>query len=153
MDALTNVDEQVLAPETEPVALPTTPVITGLQAQGDLIIIPWTVASMRHVDKEHVARAAQIPTGGVVVLTGNNGHDHTLAPVPGVRWYRYRSSDFPSSSWVRTPTPTTLGILVVDEGAVGVLGHIEHGDSYIGPGHYVIRRQREQADEIRAVAD
>lgn len=152
MDALTNVDEQVLAPETEPVVLPATPVITGLQAQGDLIIIPWDAVIMRHVDKEHVARAEQIPAGGVVVLTGNNGHDHTLAPVPGVRWYRYRSNDFSSSSW-RSPTPTTLGILVVDEGSVGVLGHIEHGDSYIGPGRYVIRRQREQADEIRAVAD
>ncbi len=46
-----------------------------------------------------------------------------------------------------------LGHLTVAAGAVAHLAHPEHGYASIAPGNYVIRRQREQADEIRVVAD
>jgi len=120
------------------VLLPEVPVITGPQAQGDLIILPWPAdgSARRGVD---VSRVVPV-TAAVVVLTGDGGHDHALSPAPGVAWYRY-------------PSGQTLGVLTVADGAVGVLGHIEHGDSHIGPGVYVIRRQREQADQIRMVQD
>jgi len=45
-----------------------------------------------------------------------------------------------------------LGVLTVAEG-VAYLAHPEHAFSGIAPGTYELRRQREQADEIRRVAD
>lgn len=117
------------------------PVFAGPQAQGDLIILPWP-ASTSPTRRAKAAAAAKPVTHPVVVQTGQGGHDHTLSPAPGVAWHSYPGSE-----------PQTLGVLVVDGGAVAVLGHIEHGDTHIGPGVYVIRRQREQADEIRMVAD
>lgn len=116
------------------------PVLSGPQAQGDLIILPWpqTTSPTRRAKE---TMAAKLVTGPIVVQTGQGGHDHTLSPAPGVAWHGYQAGS------------QTLGVLTVADGAVAVLGHIEHGDTYIGPGVYVIRRQREQADEIRLVAD
>lgn len=126
---------------TDLVVLPEVPVLTGVQAQGDLLILPWPV----NVDPARRAREVALakPVAGlpVVVLTGDNGHDHALSPSPGVAWCSYPKDR------------QTLGVLVVDDQAVAVLGHIEHGDSHIGPGVYVIRRQREWADQVRMVAD
>lgn len=115
-------------------------VTSELQAQGDLIILPWPgdVGARRRM--EDIARVKPL-TVPVVTLTGNDGHDHTLRPAVGVGWLGYGSQS------------QTLGVLTVDEGAVAVLAHPEHGESLIGPGVYVVRRQREQADEIRLVAD
>lgn len=116
------------------------PVLTGPQSQGDLMIIPWP-KDVCPSDRTQSVNKAVTLVSKEVVLTGDNGHEHALSPSVGVRWHAY---DLDSSS---------LGTLVVEDGAVAVLGHIEHGDSYIGPGVYVIRRQREQADEIRMLAD
>lgn len=116
------------------------PVITGPQAQGDLLILPWledTAPAQRSAD----AGAAKPLTAAIVVITGDDGHDHTLHPMRGVRWHAY------------APDGQTLGVLTVDEGSFAVLGHMKHGDSHIGPGVYVIRCQREQADEVRRLAD
>jgi len=116
------------------------PVICGPQSQGDLIILPWPdgCAPARRSADTVKAIPVDKPT---VVLTGDGGHDHTLTPAPGVAWHAYNDGG------------QTLGVLTVADGAVAVLGHIEHGDSHIGPGVYVIRRQREMADQIRYVAD
>lgn len=124
----------------ESIAQVDVPTLTGPQAQGDLIILPWDESVS--ADQRHAAiiQAQPIPVGGTVVLTGNGGHDHRLACTPGVSWYAYTESQ-------------TLGVLTVADDALAVLGHVEHGDTHIGPGVYVIRRQREQADEIRMVAD
>jgi hypothetical protein len=46
-----------------------------------------------------------------------------------------------------------LGVVTVPNGGVGYLAHPEHGYLAMGPGAYTVRRQREQADEIRLVAD
>ena len=131
-------DTTLTAPET--VALPEVPVLTGPQAQGDLLILPWP-ADVHPQQRAADMAAAQPVTAPLVVITGDNGHDHILTPAPGVAWYAYPDGQ------------QTLGVLTVADGAMAVLGHIEHGDTHIGPGVYVIRRQREQSDEIRLVAD
>jgi hypothetical protein len=46
-----------------------------------------------------------------------------------------------------------VGVFTVTEGATAYLAHPEHGYMGIAPGTYTVRRQREQADEIRQVAD
>lgn len=117
------------------------PVITGPQAQGDLIVLPWPAETGAGRRARDLAKVAPIPADGVTVLTGNGGHAHRLAPTPGVAWHAYPGER------------QTLGVLAVADDATAVLGHIEHGDTHIGPGVYVIRRQREQADEVRLVAD
>src|SRR3990172_11177922 len=95
------------------------PALVDPQAQGDLIILPWAadVASDRRRVDVDLATPVNAP---IVVLTGNGGHDHTLSPAPGVAWHGYKA------------TSQTLGVLCVQEGAVAVLGHIEHGDVYVG---------------------
>lgn len=119
----------------------TAPVVTGLpQAQGDLVILPWPAEAngpRRRVD----AAKAQPLAAPVVVLTGRDGHDHALKATAGVAWFGYPGGR------------QTLGVLSVADGSVATLEHGEHGQSRVGPGVYVIRRQREQADEIRFVQD
>ncbi len=46
-----------------------------------------------------------------------------------------------------------LATLTVPDGQVAYLAHPEHGYMGVGPGTYEIRRQREQADELRLVQD
>ena len=46
-----------------------------------------------------------------------------------------------------------LALLTVPEGSIAYLAHPEHAYTGIGPGSYTLRRQREQADELRMVAD
>jgi hypothetical protein len=123
------------------------PPVAGVpQAQGDLSFWPWDeqVSSRRRAAD---IAAAQPVTGPVVLVTGSGGHDHTLMSAgmslhtTDLRWHRY-----PGDS-------QTLGVLVVGQGLEAVVRHAEHGDNRIGPGVYAVRRQREQADEIRMVQD
>jgi hypothetical protein len=110
------------------------------QAQGDLSWWPWAdgVSPGRRASDVDAAKPVTSP---VVLVTGAGGHDHTLLPAEGVSWYRYPGEQ------------QTLGVLVVADGATAVVRHDEHGENRIGPGIYVVRRQREQADEIRMVED
>ena len=110
------------------------PVHTGPQTQGDLIVIP--------ADGKVADAATPLPGAGVAVVRGEaGGNTHTLLGVGGVNWDAGREG------------AQTLGTLTVPEGATAWLEHPEHGQSGIGSGTYVIRRQREMADEIRMVAD
>jgi hypothetical protein len=111
------------------------------QAQGDLIVLPWPVDVATQQRTQDVSLATPIGPSGALVLSGVGGHEHRLVPSTGVSWYAYPNAG------------QTLGVLAVQVGAVATLRHVEHGDSAIGAGVYVIRRQREQADEIRLVAD
>ena len=109
------------------------PVITGLQVQGDLAIIP-----VRKSAKPGVS----VPAEGVAVVRGENGgHTHLLVGEGAVAF-----------APVATPGQD-LGVLTVDDDSTAFLLHPEHGCNAMGPGSYLIRRQREQADEIRLVAD
>lgn len=107
----------------------TIPVVSGLQRQGDVIVVPTG----------GVAGGSPIPTEGVAVVRGENGGNTHLLLGDG--------------TWTPDAAGLRLGHLTVPDGGVAVLAHPEHGFNRIGPGVYEVRRQREQADEIRMVQD
>jgi hypothetical protein len=118
------------------------PVLSGPQAQGDLLVVPaappldglvWT----------------DVPASGVQVVhgeaTGNTHWLHRGFGAAGVRWARAAPSD----------DGLVVGYLSVPEGASALLIHTdEHGANGIGPGRFAVRRKRE-ADEadLRYVED
>jgi hypothetical protein len=124
------------------------PPLSGLQAQGDLIVIPAGGGIVPEA-------VTPLPAGGVELVKGAGGHVHLLLGLDGVFW------DAPTDR----PEPQTLGTLTVAEGATAWLAHgdgtpvslvdrdAEHGPLAVAPGTYVIRRQREQRDIIDLVAD
>ena len=110
------------------------PVISGKpQRQGDVFIVP-----MR---KGGVARLAPVPPEGIAVVRGENGGNTHLLVADGPVLFAPRESG------------ADMGTLVVPEDATAYLIHPEHGCNAIGEGTYVVRRQREQAEEIRLVQD
>lgn len=115
------------------------PVLDGLQAQGDVLVVPNQMVGGR-------AAQAQIPVpaaGFPVVRGENGGNTHLLMGDGNVRF-----DVAPQSQG-----SLDLGLLTVAEGATGFLIHPEHGATGIAPGTYEIRRQREQQDVIALVAD
>lgn len=114
------------------------PILTGPQAQGDVGI--WPRAKMGKAER---ASFSPVPVAGLAIVQGGNAH--ILDAYQGeVLWkpVTARSGD------------VTIGILHVPDGAVAYLTHTEeHTSSGIGPGTYRISGKREQADEIRRVAD
>ena len=111
------------------------PVLTVAQVQGDVGIWP----------APHLPPTAdELPAAGYPVVRGEaGGNTHLLLP------------GFDTTCYY---TPTTdgglrLGVLTVPDRGSAVLHHPEHGYLGIGPGTYELTRQREQADEIRMVAD
>ena len=141
----------------------TIPVTDGIQAQGDLLVIPIALLATeppgwawRNVSIADSARWHQVPGVGIEVLrAGTGGNPHTLVADPGTcRW----------TTGVRDPERLALGALNTTGAAY--LIHPEHGASGIAPGTYVIRRQRERSgmtgrpsdfphagDPVRYVAD
>lgn len=118
------------------------PVLTGLQRQGDVLIVPRPACGA----VEH-AGLTVIPGCGVPVVRGEaTGNTHLLDAVTGLcGWSAHRSSD---------EADLILGILFVPDGGVAALIHTdEHGCNMIGAGTYVLSGKREQADVIRRVAD
>lgn len=118
------------------------PAHTGPQRQGDVGIFPRPTIGAAELTDMTV-----IPTQGIPVVRGEaTGNTHLLMPEPGcdIRWRPHdaRNGD------------VLLGVLHVPDGAVAHLIHTdEHGANSIGPGTYRITGKREQADEIRRVAD
>lgn len=113
------------------------PIISGLpQAQGDLIIEP--------VDDPGYAWA-DLPTSGIQVVVGEaTGNTHWL----------HRGFDSAGVKWARLDTGLSLVAVLVPDGQSAELIHTdEHGANAMGPGCYVIHGKREQADEMRLVAD
>lgn len=107
------------------------PILTGLQRQGDLLVVPARPGK---------PQGEPIPADGVAVVRGEAGGNTHLLVGSGI-WH---------------PTPTAgliLGTLTVPRGAQAYLLHPEHGATGVGGGCYTVRRQREMADEIRMVAD
>lgn len=117
------------------------PVLTGCaQAQGDLIVLP-------RPNKQ--AATTPIPAAGVMVVRAESsgGNTHSLHSFDGPGCYWDGSDDGGRSGLL-------LGTLTVPDGATAYMVHTEeHGANAVGAGTYEIRRQREQADEIRMVAD
>ncbi|MEU4742374.1 hypothetical protein AB0G02_18170 [Actinosynnema sp. NPDC023658] len=113
------------------------PVVDGLQAQGDLLVIP--LALLGTVHPERWARWRPVPPGGVELVRGAAGNNpHTLVADEGAcRW---------------TPDvrdPLRLGIALVENTATAYLVHPEHGGSGIAPGRWLIRRQQERGGARR----
>lgn len=116
------------------------PVLTGVQAQGDLIVFPATEAALPS-DVEFKT----VPAAGVQVVHGEaTGNTHWL----------HAGFDSPGVLWARVDEGVRIGFVRVPEGESAQLIHTdEHGANGIGPGLYAIHGKREQADEIRRVAD
>lgn len=112
------------------------PVICGLQAQGDLIVVPAAQTVPVATDP--------VPTSGVAVVRGEAGGNTHLLLADGPVFF---------TPVARSRSGLSLGVVTVPPGSVGYLAHPEHAYSGIGPGRYELRRQREQADEIRMVQD
>lgn len=109
----------------------TIPVIDGIQAQGDLIVVPY--ALLADVGIPANARWQQVPPAGVELLrSAAGGNPHTLTADPGTcRWTTEMYDN------------QRLALGTLQTSAVAYLIHPEHGASGIAPGSYVIRRQRE----------
>lgn len=111
------------------------PVLTGVQRQGDVLVMPASVS----------AKTA-VPSAGCPVVRGESGgNTHAI----------YADPNSGVCCDTRAPDVADLRVatLLVPTGATAWLAHPEHGFIGIGPGSYEIRRQREQADEMRMVAD
>jgi len=112
------------------------PVLTGMQRQGDVLLIP-------SLDGD--APTTPVPASGCPVVRGENGgNTHAIyADGPGVL----------CDTFAADATRLRVATLLVPGGSTAYLGHPEHAFQGIGPGRYEIRRQREMADELRMVAD
>lgn len=123
VDVLDHLDRQVEVP-----------VFDGLQFQGDLAVIPAgpQMAEYRAL--------AEVPGAGIPVIEAvGGGHEHRLlATAPGTALFAPLGGQ-------------DIGVLVTTETAY--IAHPEHGYLGMAPGAYMLRRQREQADEERLVAD
>lgn len=111
------------------------PVLGGLQAQGDLIIVPQHVGNFD--------RWPPVPATGIPVIeAAGGGHEHRLfAGTPGTARFDRTGA-----------TGQDIGYLACT--APAYVLHPEHGAAGIAPGAYVLRRQREHAGaEQRLVAD
>lgn len=101
--------------------------------QGDVIVVP---------DDMRAAARTPVPASGVAVVRGENGGNTHLLLAAGPVFFDARTSG-----------QLDLGTLTVADGATAYLAHPEHAYVGLEPGTYEIRRQREQADEIRLVQD
>lgn len=120
------------------------PVLSGLQHQGDVSVVPLRMAT------NYIKPRRPVPVEGVPVLQGeSDGNTHLLLASGNVLFDRWERT---SSSYVDI-TRITLGCLLVEAGAEAYLDHPEHGNSGIAPGRYVLRRKREMASEFRLVID
>lgn len=112
------------------------PVLTGPQAQGDLMIVPL---------RETNAELVPVPAEGVQVVFGEaTGNSHWL----------HQGFDSPGVEFARVAEGQRIAVVRVPEGQTAQLIHTdEHGSNAMGPGLYAIHEKREQADIIRRVTD
>jgi hypothetical protein len=118
------------------------PVHDGIQAQGDLIVLP--LAEVAGDVKVHTnAFWREVPAEGIELLRGGTGGNaHTLVADPG------------TCVWTPDVNDTTaLALGVLETLAVAYLLHREHGGTGIAPGNYVVRRQREQGPPVAPAVD
>ena len=116
------------------------PVLTGPQAQGDLLIVPCATPGGAEPESWRPVGAA-----GIQVVRGEaTGNTHWL----------HAGFDSPGVEWRPVAGHLTYGSLRVPDGQSALLIHTdEHGANGIGPGTYEIRGKRELAfgDPTRVV--
>ena len=109
------------------------PILTGPQAQGDLLIVPIGTTD---------AEMKPVPDEGVQVEATGNSH------------FLHRGFDSPGVEYARVTDGQCIAVVSVPEGQSAQLIHTdEHGANGLGPGLYGIHEKREMADEIRRVTD
>jgi hypothetical protein len=109
------------------------PVVDGLQAQGDLIVIPFSLLA-NIVTPLPWTRSVDVPLSGVELLrSAAGGNPHSLV------------ADVGECAW-STPVKDARGLAlgVLDTQVTAYLIHPEHGATGIAPGRYVIGRQQER---------
>jgi hypothetical protein len=113
------------------------PINDGLQAQGDLLVVPLAELAGQ-VSVPAGARWREVPPEGIELLRGGTGGNaHTLVADPGTCVWTDEVAD-----------RTGLTVGVFEAMASAYLLHREHGGTGIAPGEYVVRRQREQAPAV-----
>ncbi|GAA3027968.1 hypothetical protein [Actinokineospora globicatena] len=107
----------------------TIPVLDGIQAQGDLIVIPAAIVGAA-IDSAP-ARWVPVSPQGVDLLRATNGaNPHTLVGA--------------ACHWTTGVRDTlALAVALVRNTEPAYLIHPEHGGTGIAPGYWIIRRQRE----------
>jgi len=133
------------------------PVLTGPQAQGDLLVVPEAdtdTATATATDTDTGDRQPVTADGIQVVhgeATGNTHWLHAGFDSPGVTWRRRGDGGRRSGSGDGgSAAELVLGHLHIPEGQSALLIHTdEHGANGIGPGSYAIRRKRQLIPEIR----
>lgn len=135
-EVLTRHDQTVLDHLDREVSVP----VVGFGRQGDVIVIPAALADRFELR----AATTPVPRAGVPVVRGENGGNTHLLVADGAVFFEQQTA---------SPQDLTLGVLSVGLGATAYLIHPEHGAIGFAPGDYVVRRQREQADELRLVQD
>jgi hypothetical protein len=121
------------------------PVLTGVQAQGDILIVPLRLANTGgHLVHPLWPPGEPVGAAGVQIVRGEStGNTHWL----------HAGFDSPGVAFSRR-TGQIVGVLTVPAGQTAMLIHTdEHGANGIGPGVYEIRRKREQAHHPRYVED
>lgn len=115
------------------------PVINGLQAQGDLLVLPLallptvTVVNASRLNSASYWRP--VPPNGVELVRGVAGNNpHTLVADPHTCEWTGAVRD-----------PLGLGIAVFHNTEPAYLVHPEHGASGVAPGRWLVRRQQEYA--------
>ncbi|GII97054.1 hypothetical protein [Sinosporangium siamense] len=108
------------------------PVIDGLQAQGDLLIVPLRMIATA-VSIDNWATWREVPADGFEVLRGAaGGNPHTLV------------ADASTCHWTTQARDTfELAIGIFRNTKPAYMLHPEHGATGFSPGVYVVRRQRE----------
>jgi hypothetical protein len=108
------------------------PVLDGLQAQGDVVVIPLGLIPDRAGLLPEPTD--EVPSSGVELLRAQ--HSHVLVADAGTCWYQLMARSQLDLAVVRTAAPVHLL-------------HPEHGALGIAPGQYLIRRQREHSPNLR----
>jgi hypothetical protein len=127
--ALTPAEGDAFAAITAGQQLFPTPWSDRLQAQGDVLVLPWPANTDPLRRLGVLASARPLPPEGVHLANGS----HQLQALD------------PKVLWAPEPVTSTLtlGTLFVPDDCRAVLGHGTHEDLHIGPGVYLLRRQRE----------
>jgi len=117
----------------------TIPVADGIQAQGDLIVVPLAELADRVTIRDD-AHWPDVPADGVEVVRNEaGGNPHTLVADPDTCLWTTDVDDVDG-----------LAVGVLDAMAPVYLLHREHGGTGIAPGRYVVRRQRELIPPVPA---